>query len=214
MEPHPEPSASQSKNRGYFITFEGVDGCGKTTQSKLLVDYLNSIGITTIWTREPGGGHNGEKIRKLFKELKNTKVITDLLLINAARYEHVHDVIVPALKSGTWVVCDRFVDSSICYQGDYKDHVIGIHKWLFGDFYPDITFYIDTRVIDIEERTARRSIEEQDKYDHISTKLELNLRFKNLCLENPVRFRAIDGSANIKDVHKEVKSHLYLHQGV
>jgi dTMP kinase len=108
-----------TKIKSKFITFEGGEGAGKTTQIKLLRDYLESKNISTLITREPGGTPGGEDIRKLLKEGEKSKWdgISEALLLYAARHDHVEKIIKPALKEGKWVLCDRFSDSSLVYQG-------------------------------------------------------------------------------------------------
>jgi dTMP kinase len=130
-----------------FITFEGGEGSGKTTQSKLLFEYLKSQNIKCIWTREIGGTEIAEKIRDIILH-NEIHIMTELLLVMAARKEHIENVILPALLGGVTVVCDRFIDSTLCYQGQSLGiaKVLGLHKEVFGDFFPDLTFFIDVPV--------------------------------------------------------------------
>jgi len=133
-------------NRPLFITFEGGEGCGKSTQSKLLHEYLQNKGLESILTREIGGTKEAEKIREVLLH-NELAPISELLLVMAARFEHVSSVIRPALERGAFVICDRYVDSTASYQGQSSD--IGIDKIykLHAEFIrllPDITFFIDT----------------------------------------------------------------------
>lgn len=136
-------------HRGKWITFEGGEGCGKTTQAKLLVAFLQDRGLQVLHTREPGGAVGSERIRALLVEKNDTAWLpeTELLLMNAARVEHLQRVILPALAAGTFVVCDRFVDSSVAYQGFARglgdSFVWNMHRLCCGDALPDLTFFLD-----------------------------------------------------------------------
>lgn len=131
-------------NRGTFITFEGVEGSGKSTQSRLLCDALNKKGIETFLTREIGGTDAGEKLRDviLYNQLLPE---TELMLIIAARSEHIHKMILPALKAGKWVICDRYIDSTFCYQDLPINNKIlyDLHQACIKDAIPDLTFFLD-----------------------------------------------------------------------
>ena len=127
----------------YFITFEGGENSGKTTQSKMLYEYLLSKGIKAIHTREPGGTPEAEKICDIVVN-HNINQMTEFLLCMAARYEHLYNVIIPALNNNQWVICDRFMDSTLCYQGWDVD----IDQWGFYDFIdimPEITFLMNIK---------------------------------------------------------------------
>lgn len=131
-------------NKPYFITFEGGEGSGKTTQSRMLHEYLLSKNQKVVLTREIGGTLEAEKIRELIFN-SDLLPMSELLLVMAARYEHIHKVILPALARGESVICDRFVDSTACYQGQIIgiDVVYKLHKELISNIMPDITFFID-----------------------------------------------------------------------
>ncbi|WP_342278659.1 MULTISPECIES: dTMP kinase [unclassified Candidatus Tisiphia] len=130
--------------KGKFITFEGGEGCGKSTQSNMLYQYLLSQNIPVDLTREVGGTISAEKMRDILVN-QDLLPMSELLQIMAARYEHVHKKIIPKLNSGISVICDRFVDSTACYQGQDigRDLVYDLHKSLISDVMPDITFFID-----------------------------------------------------------------------
>lgn len=130
---------------GKFITFEGNEGSGKTTQSKLLYEKLLDNGIKAVWTREIGGTDIAELIRDivLFKDMSIT---TELLLIMAARYEHIEKFIRPNLNEGKWVICDRFIDSTLCYQSKNSEEqqlILELHRKLLDNFFPDLTLIIN-----------------------------------------------------------------------
>ena len=141
--------------RGKFITLEGGEGAGKTTQGERLIASLESAGIETVLTREPGGTFGAEAIRDLV--LSGTKDrwsgMTELLLMYAARVDHVEKLIRPALNRGAWVISDRFADSSAAYQGYARglgaESVAAVHNAVMGDFKPDLTILFDLSLIHI-----------------------------------------------------------------
>lgn len=137
------------ERKGKFITFEGCDGCGKSTQLKLLSDYLTQNGIAHIFTREPGGGKISEAIREILLNGKNAEMTDECeaLLYAAARVQHLHDRVQPALNEGKLVVCDRYVDSSFAYQAYARglgvDFIGKINAYAIENYSPDVTIFID-----------------------------------------------------------------------
>lgn len=135
--------------RGLFITLEGGDGCGKTTQVELLNKYFNDKGINFINTREPGGIDISEQIREVILNTDNTAMdsITEAMLYAASRRQHMVERVIPALESGVTVVCDRFVDASLVYQGYSRgigiDEVMKINEPAIEGYMPDLTIYLD-----------------------------------------------------------------------
>lgn len=135
--------------RGKFITFEGCDGCGKSTQLKLLSNYLTEQNIPHIFTREPGGGKISEAIREILLNGKNTEMTDECeaLLYAAARVQHLADRVEPALQEGKLVICDRYVDSSLAYQayarGLGEDFIKKINAFALQNYLPDVTIFID-----------------------------------------------------------------------
>ena len=133
---------------GFFITLEGVDGCGKTTQQRLLKAHLENFGYQVILTREPGGCPLSEEIRKILlaKEDNGMHPETEALLFAAARFQHIHDTVLPALREGKIVICDRFVDSSVVYQGAGRglgvDFIKAINRAAYTAGLPDVTVYL------------------------------------------------------------------------
>ncbi len=135
--------------KGKFITFEGSEGCGKSTQSKLLYQYLRRSDLKVIYLREPGGTKVGEKIRKILLDSKNDSItpMTEMLLYMAARAQVVNEIIVPALKKGRIIICDRFLDSTIAYQGyglgiDIK-FIKCVGEFATSGIKPDLTIFLD-----------------------------------------------------------------------
>jgi dTMP kinase len=154
-----------------MITLEGVEGAGKSTQLVLLIDYLEQKGIPVVATREPGGTALGEKIRSLLltDDTSNMALECELLLMFAARAQHMTEVIKPALNSGKWVVCDRFTDASYAYQsggrGMDNQRVNQLEQWLLSGFKPDLTLLLDVTVSAGFQRIAERGkdrIEQED----------------------------------------------------
>lgn len=148
--------------KGRFIAFEGGEGSGKTTQIKILERHLSSYGVPILITREPGGSDGGEDIRKLLKKGDKGRWdgISEALLLYAARHDHVEKTIKPALAQGTWVLCDRFSDSSFAYQGFGRELGLEtlekLHALALGDFFPDLTFIFDIPAKDSYERVLKR----------------------------------------------------------
>ncbi len=164
---------------GLFITFEGADGSGKSTQARFLAEGLRELGFDVVLTREPGGCPVAEKIRDIVLDKNNTDIldITEAYLYAAARAQHVHEVILPALKQGKIVVCDRFIHSSVAYQGYGrnlgKERVLEINKHAVDGCLPDITFFITVnpeRAFDrMNEQKERDRLETQEQafYDRL-----------------------------------------------
>ena len=132
---------------GIFLTFEGIEGAGKSTQIELLAEYLKDLDFKVVLTREPGGSALGEMLREILLDdrQKNVVPMAELLLMAAARAQHIEEKIKPAIESGKWVLCDRFNDSSIVYQGGGEDylHVQQLLELAFGSFVPDLTIVLD-----------------------------------------------------------------------
>lgn len=149
--------------RGKFITFEGLDGSGKSTQVEKLARSLRAHGISVTVTREPGGTPTGERIREvlLHSATAGMNPLTEMALMFASRAEHIHEVILPALAEGRIVLCDRFTDSSEAYQGGGRKlgtkPVLQMHEVLCGNLQPDLTILLDNEVAFSVERARRRN---------------------------------------------------------
>jgi dTMP kinase len=146
-----------------FISFEGVDGSGKTTQIDLLCSYFSSVGIDFVRTKEPGGNEQANKIRSVILSEKGFETQTQLLLVNAARFENYTKTIKPALQEGKIVISDRFFDSTIVYQGHLLDLNIDLihttHKMFFNDIKPDITFLLDIDPHNVVSRIEMKNMD-------------------------------------------------------
>ena len=202
---------------GRFITFEGGEGGGKSTQTRLLQDALASNGIESILTREPGGSAGAEEIRELIVTGSPDRwdPLTELCLLYAARRDHWLKVIKPKLEQGIWVISDRFADSSIVYQGYAGDididTVLNIHNVVLGEVWPDLTIVLDLPPELGLERSYKRDTANNSK-DTRFEKRELHFHnllregFQFLHSKSPDRICVIDGTKTIKEVEIEVFS--------
>ena len=198
---------------GFFITIEGIECVGKTTNAKFIVQYLSKYGIKTHQTREPGGTVLGEKIRNmlLFEEKKNITPLIELLLLFAAREANTEQVIKPALKEGTWVVCDRFTDASIAYQGFGRELgyqcVENFKEIILKNFEPDITFLLDAPVKVIR---SRKKLNQNDRFESETTDFFEKVRngYLDTARRYNDRIKVIDASKPLEDVQLEIKKYL------
>lgn len=186
---------------GFFITFEGMDGAGKTTQIRYLRDYLERKGYTVVFTREPGGTPIGEQIRKILLDPSNTGMseITEAMLYAAARAEHVRDLILPSLRQGSIVISDRFLDSSIAYQGYGRNLGNLVAEWneeAVQNVSPDVTFYLDLSPEEGIRRAEARADGNLDRMEQeeASFKNRVYQGFQSLAEGNADRIVRIDGS--------------------
>jgi dTMP kinase len=194
------------------MTLEGVEGCGKSTQSTLLVRRLEARGVDAITTREPGGSHLGKEFRGLLlREGRHMAPITELLLYAADRAEHVTEVVEPALARGAWVVCDRFSDATRAYQAFGRnlprDLVESLIRAATGGLEPDITLYFRIPVDDSVERARRRaSTRGEGRFE--AEPLEFHRRvaegYEALALEFPRRFVSVDATGSVEEVAERV----------
>ena len=156
----PVPSQPQ---RGRFVTFEGLDGCGKSTQLKKLAAVLSAQGMPVVTTREPGGTPTGEKVRQLLLDTSTSALASpaELALMFAARAQHISEIIEPALAEGKIVLCDRFTDSTEAYQGGGRklgsEPVLALHRMLCGNLWPELTVLMDSDVAASVDRARRRN---------------------------------------------------------
>lgn len=198
-------------NKALFITFEGPDGSGKSTQIKLFRDFLENAGHKVLLTREPGGTEISEKIRNLILDPENVKMDarTEALLYSASRAQLVHEYIAPALALGKTVLCDRFMDSSIAYQGFARalgDGVRVINEFAIGDVHPDITFFLD-----LDPRIGlERAGKNRGKLDRLEQEaLEFHIKvYEAYCELSKIykdRYIRIDASGDIDTVAEEIK---------
>ena len=207
------------KFNGQFITFEGGEGVGKTTQINLLKSYLLSKELNVITTREPGGTNEGEIIRKsLVSGVKDTwDPFSEALIFNALRRQHINKVILPSLNKNNIVICDRFIDSTIVYQGFVgsieKSILKNLHKKFCYNLYPDITFFIE---LDPELGLIRSNNRINNKNENRFESFGLDyhkkvlIGFNQLCKNNAKRIIKIDGNQKIEKISKDIISSLNL----
>lgn len=197
---------------GKFITVEGIEGAGKTTQLAFIRDYLETVGKRVLLTREPGGTALSEEIRTLLLEQRQEGMSADaeLLLLFAARAEHLHQVICPALESGIWVLCDRFTEASYAYQGGGRGvawkRIAVLENWVQGDLRPDLTLLFDLPAEQGLARAGRRGL--LDRFER--EELEFFQRVRKAYLEqaacHPDRYRIVDASLSVATVRTEVEA--------
>ncbi|MWV28034.1 dTMP kinase [Aurantiacibacter rhizosphaerae] len=196
---------------GRFITFEGGEGVGKSTQAQMLVEALRLRGLGVVQTREPGGTPGAEAIRSLLLDNSHDwGTRAEALLFAAARSDHVEGLIGPALDRGDWVVCDRFIDSSRAYQaggGEWSDdailslHTLGSHALM-----PDITFLLQAPIKEVAERLHRRDGDNSDRIGGKPADYHARVAeyFRQMALSDAERFVLIDASGNPEEVHMRV----------
>lgn len=199
-----------------FITFEGIEGCGKTTQVRRLADNLMGMEITVVLTLEPGGTRVGQDIRRMLLDSRNSNLtpLAELLLYEADRAQHVEEVVKPALTEGKWVLCDRFFDSTMVYQG----YARGQDMTLIGDLnekccsgiLPDLTFVVDCPVqIGIKRALKRNEVhmeEGQDRFEREKRDFHEAVRngYLKMAMEAPKRIVVVDGTLNEDELEKVI----------
>jgi dTMP kinase len=196
--------------RGRFISIEGGEGAGKSTQVRWLVAALARAGISVRATREPGGSPGGEAIRSLLLEGEKERwdAISEALLLVAARSDHVTRIITPALAQGVWVVSDRFADSTLAYQGYGRGvslaDLAALHRFALGVFAPDLTVILDLPVDIGLLRAAARSA--ADRFERLDRGFHDRLRvgYLKIAADNPTRCLLIDASSDPQTVHRAV----------
>lgn len=198
--------------RGLFITFEGIDGSGKSTQCRLLAETLQAAGREVVLTREPGGSPGAEEIRRLVLEGDPDKwsAETEILLFTAARRDHLERTIEPALAAGRVVICDRFADSTRMYQGlsrgDLRATVDQLHDLMIGRE-PDLTILIDMDpATGLSRAKGRQGTEERFEDFGLSLQEKMRAGFLALAQEFPDRFRVLDGDRALDTVAQDVLS--------
>ncbi|RMF63220.1 MAG: dTMP kinase [Calditrichaeota bacterium] len=201
--------------KGVLISFEGIDFSGKSVQANLLKENLVRKGFSVILLREPGGTEISEKIREVLLDKGNDGMVdrTEVLLYSAARAQMVAERVVPHLKRGGVVICDRYFDSTTAYQGYGReidlDFIKQLHKFAIQDIVPDITFLID---IDLEE-AVRRSEQGGHRLDRLEQEGEefrerVRAGYLAVAEEEPERFVVVDGRRSVAEIQEEILSHV------
>ena len=196
--------------KGKFITVEGTDGSGKSTQLKLLMDYLGTKNCDVVFTREPGGTEISEKIRDVILDINNKEMtdMTEALLYAAARAQHVQQKIIPAINEGKVVICDRFVDSSIAYQGAARglgtDNIMQINSFALNGIMPDLTLFFDLPPEKgILRRKMRKSLTALSRKSLIFM-LRYTKAIKSFRSQYPDRIKAISADDTVENINRQV----------
>ena len=209
---------AQNQPRGFFITFEGGEGGGKSTQIRMLAERLARDGRDVVLTREPGGSPGAEILRHLILSGvgKMLGAETETLLFAAARDDHVRSVIEPALAKGQWVLCDRFYDSTRAYQGQLgkvdRGLMDSMQRVTIGELQPDVTFILDVPVeVGMRRAAARRGDTAADRFEAESTAFHQGLReaFRSIAAAEPARCVLIDADRDAEIIASEIWSALH-----
>lgn len=202
-----------------FITFEGPDGSGKSTQINLLTDHLQALGFDVLQTREPGGTAIGSQIRHILHDVKNTEMDSraEVLLYSASRAQLVQQVILPHLSAGGAVICDRYADSTYAYQGHGRqldfDTLRHITRFATRELAPDITIYLDLDVTEGLSRKQRASSAgkgELNRMDQLALEFYRRVRagYLEMAQAEPNRWLVIDASGTVTDVQRQIRERL------
>ena len=197
-----------------FITFEGPEGSGKSSHIYPLAEVLRQRGFSVIVTREPGGTPIGDEIRSVILSLKNTEMhpTTEILLFQAGRAQHVHQLILPALEEGKIVLCDRYADSTLAYQGyGHQTDIVQLSQMIHfatGGLQPDLTLLLD---VDITVGLQRRSSDADDTWNRLDAKEQdfhqrVRQGYLNMAKEQPERWSVIDASQPLETVWENIQS--------
>jgi dTMP kinase len=196
--------------KGKFITVEGTEGVGKSTNMAFIENWLKNAGKELVITREPGGTVLGEKLRAVLLDAKEQAMCddTELLLMFAARAQHIHEVIKPALDAGKWVLCDRFTDATYAYQGGGRgidmSRIAQLEQWVQADLRPDMTIILDLPVKIGLERAGKRSAPDRfelEKHDFFN---KVRKTYLERAAAQPQRYQVIDASPSISVVQQSI----------
>jgi dTMP kinase len=200
------------KEKGYFISFEGIDGSGKSTQIQKLARFLETLGFDVLITREPGGSVGGEEIRNLLLQgnVDRWSAETEILLFTAARRDHLERIILPAMEDNKIVICDRFTDSTRMYQGMRGPNLRNLVDMLNEKIIncdPDLTIVIDIDPqISLKRAKSRETVEE--RFEDFGVEMQLNMRngFIELAKEFSNRIEVVNGQQSVDDLSKDICS--------
>ena len=197
---------------GKFITVEGIEGAGKTTCMQVVTDVIEQQDISAIHTREPGGTDLGEDLRNLLLGHKHTGMSDDaeLLMMFAARAEHIAQKIKPALDAGNWVLCDRFTDATYAYQGYGRgislEKISGLENWVQGELRPDLTLLMDLPVEMGMERAGKRSAPDRFESEAWDFFERIRQGYLSIAAEQSSRVKVIDASQDLHNVQEQVRA--------
>lgn len=194
-----------------MISLEGIEGVGKTTNMDFLESLLVRRKVNLVRTREPGGTVTSEAIRQILlrKDEENLLPLTEVLLLYAGRHQHVEHVIRPALKNNQWVLCDRFFDSTIAYQGGGReisvDKILELNEWVLGDFKPDYTIILDAPVSVALARIQKRKELDRIEEEKVDFFERVRAQYLALAEKEPKRFWVVDASGDLDSVQKQLE---------
>jgi len=197
--------------RGKFITIEGTEGVGKTTNMAYVQQQLLAAGLSVIVTREPGGTTLGEKIRELLLDTRNNELVDDseLLMMFAARAQHIQQVIEPALHAGNWVLCDRFTDATYAYQGGGRgidtDRIAMLETWVQGALRPDLILLLDVPVKTGLSRAKQRSAPDRFEQEQHAFFERVRQAYLDRANNDPQHYRIIDAAKPLEAVEEQIK---------
>lgn len=198
--------------RGCFISVEGIEGAGKSTQLRFIQQFLERAGKMVKVTREPGGTPVGEQVRELLLTSRPEGMVaeTELLLLFSARVEHVAQVICPALNAGQWVLCDRFTDASYAYQGGGRGiplaRVAALEEWVLGDLRPDFTLLLDVPVeLGLQRAATRHKPSDRFEQERASFFEQVRSTYLFLAEKHPERYHVIDASVALVEVQQAIE---------
>ena len=198
--------------KGKFITLEGSEGVGKTTSLNFVKSLIESKGHRVLVTREPGGTPLAEDLRATLLSNREEKIEpdTELLLMFAARCQHVNQVIKPALEAGDWVISDRFVDASYAYQGGGRgiafERIREVEKWALGEFEPDLTILLDMSVADGMERTRQRGAPDRFETEKLDFFEKIRQAYLQRANSAPSRIKIIDAAPTVDIVQSQLRA--------
>ena len=202
--------------KGYFITIEGIDGCGKTTQINKLKEYFSKADNSVVFTREPGGVPSAEKIRGILLDKENTDIspIAEMLLFAASRAIHLEKVIIPAMQQGKIVICDRFIDSSICYQGYGRglsvDVVRQINEVAIKGTMPDLTILLDIpAIVGAERNNAHADKKDRMEIEGVTFEEKVREGYLKEAKKDPNRFLVVDATQGIEEIFNDIIKGLF-----
>jgi len=200
--------------RGRFITLEGSEGSGKSTNLAYIHHQLQQAGIDVVLTREPGGTPLGEQIRGLLLDHRQSSMTSDteLLLMFAARAQHLQELILPAIESGKWVLCDRFTDATYAYQGAGRgiseQRIAILEQWVQGELRPDLTFFLDLPVAQGLARAGERSSPDRFEREQIDFFERVRQGYLVQAEREPQRYRVVDAALPLEQVQAQLAHHL------
>lgn len=200
--------------KGKFITIEGGEGVGKSSNIAFILSYLKNKNIDVVSTREPGGTVVSEKIRELLLDANNKSMVSDteLLLMFAARAQHLDELIKPSLAENKWVLCDRFTDATYAYQGGGRgipmQRIAALETWVQADLRPDLTILLDVSIEIGMKRASERSEPDRIEQEKFTFFESVRQAYLQMAKDFPQRYRVIDASQNLEAVQKDIATTL------